>query len=142
LHQVPLITSQNIAGSPLAFDVKIPMIATRDIAERAAELLASLDFSGKTVQELHGERDLTMSEATAVIAKAVGHPDAGYVVFPEEAAEEAMRQAGFSADSARLMNEMYRAYNRGLLRAHQPRDRRTTTPTSVESFVRYAKLGA
>jgi hypothetical protein len=40
----------------------------------AAQRLLDLDFSGKQTRDLLGERDLTMVEATAVIARGIGRP--------------------------------------------------------------------
>jgi len=55
-------------------DVKLPMIATPDVGDFAAQRLLRLDFSGKQVRELLGERDLSMAEATAVIGRGIGQP--------------------------------------------------------------------
>jgi hypothetical protein len=41
----------------------------------AARRLLDLDFSGKQTRELLGERDLSMTEATAVIVPGIGKPD-------------------------------------------------------------------
>ena len=67
-----LIRNQNINGTPLRGDLLIPMIATRDIAQVAAQLLLNLDFVGKSTKELLGQRDISMSEATRIIGKAIG----------------------------------------------------------------------
>jgi len=49
------------------------MIATRDVGDYAAQRLLDLDFSGKQTRELLGERDLSMAEVTAAIARALAN---------------------------------------------------------------------
>ena len=46
LPQIGMIQSHGIHGGPGPPDVPLPMIATRDIGEVAAESLAKLDFVG------------------------------------------------------------------------------------------------
>jgi uncharacterized protein YbjT (DUF2867 family) len=131
---VDLIRSQNFNGSPLRGDLPIPMIATRDIAEVAAQLLLSLDYSGQTTRELLGQRDISMREATGIIGKAIGKDDLAYVQFPYEQAEQAMVAMGMSSDVARSLNEMDRGLNEERVRPLEERNARNTTPTSFEQF--------
>ena len=58
------------------------MVATRDVGDYVAQRLLDLDFSGKQTRELLGERDLSMTEVTAVIARGIGKPDLRYQQFP------------------------------------------------------------
>jgi uncharacterized protein YbjT (DUF2867 family) len=129
-----LIRSQNLIGTPLRRDLPIPMIATRDIAEVAAQLLLSLNFSGHSAKELLGQRDVSMDEATRIIGKAIGKEGLAYVQFPYEQAQQAMMAMGLSQDVARSLNEMDQALNE---QRAQPLEKRTpanTTPTSFEQF--------
>jgi hypothetical protein len=71
-----------VLGNALLPDVRLPMIAARDVGDYAAERLLRLDFSGKQTRELLGERDLTMTEATVVIARGIGKPGMEYEQFP------------------------------------------------------------
>lgn len=131
---IDLIRSQNINGTPLRGDMPLPMIATRDIADVAAQLLLSLDFSGHSTRELLGQRELTMQEATRIIGRSIGKPDLAYVQFPYEQAEAAMIAMGLSQNIARLFNEMYRGLNEGRIRPEEKRTATNTTPTSFEQF--------
>lgn len=131
-----LIKAQGINGSPIAPNVRFPMIATRDIAHRAARALTEGTFSGRTVLELHGERDLSMVEMTRALGAAIGKPDLPYVQFPYPDAFNAMVNMGLSPDVAALFNEMYKAFNEGVLKPTQPRSSETTTPTSIEDFAK------
>jgi uncharacterized protein YbjT (DUF2867 family) len=129
-----LIRNQNINGTPLRGDLSLPMIATRDIAEVAAQRLLSLDFSGHSTRELLGQRDISMREATRIIGKAIGKEDLAYVQFPYEQAEQAMVGMGLSHDVARSLNEMDRALNEERVRPLEKRSAANTTPTSFEQF--------
>jgi uncharacterized protein YbjT (DUF2867 family) len=131
---VDLIRNQNVNGSPLRGDLPIPMIATRDIAEVAAQLLLSLDYSGQTTRELLGQRDISMQEATGIIGKAIGKEGLAYVQFSYEQTEQAMLEMGLAPDVARSLNEMDRGLNEERVRPLEKRNTRNTTPTSFEQF--------
>ena len=77
-------------------DLKLPMIATPDVGNYAAERILDLDFSGKQTRELLGERDLTMTEVTAVIARGIGKPDLRYEQFTYDQMQQGLTQTGFS----------------------------------------------
>jgi hypothetical protein len=64
-----LIHGMGVFGNALLPALKLPMIATRDVGNHAAQRLLDLEFSGKQTRELLGERDLSMTEATTVIAR-------------------------------------------------------------------------
>ncbi len=136
LMNVSLIKNMGVAGSPLKPDVKLPMIATQDIAVEAVERLTQRDFVGKIVKELFGQRDLSMQEVTKVLGRAIGRPDLAYVQFPYADAEKAMTQMGLSSDVARLMIEMQRTVNDGQAGATQTRGNSSTTKTSIEEFAK------
>ena len=135
LWNIGLIKGQGINGSPLKADVAIPMIATQDIAEAACGLLLK-GFSGKSVRELLGPRDVSMAEATRILGAAIGKPDLKYVQFPYADAEKAMQGMGFSADLARLFIEMNRGFNDGIIRPAAKRSPESTTPTRLEDFAK------
>lgn len=131
---LPLVKHQGINGGALGPDVRIPMIATRDIGAAAAAAIGGRDFTGVAIRELLGPRDLGMAEATRILGRAIGKPDLAYVQFPYEAFEAALVQAGLSQDLARLYGEMSRGFNEGRLRPVAPRSAASTTPTTLESF--------
>src|SRR5258706_14194819 len=124
-----------IFGNALLPDLKIPMAATRDVGDYAAQRLLHLDFSGKQTRELLGERDLSMTEATAVIARGIGKPDRYYEQFPYAQVQTALTQLGVPPKGAALYIEMYKAINAGILIPLEPRAPENSTPTSFEQFV-------
>jgi uncharacterized protein YbjT (DUF2867 family) len=135
LHaNVPLIQHQGINGGAVGPDVKMSMIATRDIGAAAGAALAARDFSGVQVRNLLGPRDLSMGEVTRILGARIGKPDLAYVQFPYEAFQGALEQAGLSKDLARLYVEMSRAFNDGIVKPVGGRTPASTTPTTFESF--------
>lgn len=134
LMWIDTIKSMGVAGSPLRGDLAIPVIATQDIAQAAAAHLLALDFTGSSVRELHGERDLTMQEAAAVLGKAIGREELTYVQFPYEQAEQAMVGAGLSPSMAGLLVEMDRNFNEEVITPTETRSPDNTTATSIEAW--------
>ena len=135
LPQVGPIRKMDCAAGPLRPDLKIPMIATRDIGTAAADNLLHPTFRGKQTRELLGQRDLTYTEVAATIGKAIGKPDLKYVHLTDDQARGAMVQMGMSEQFARLLLEMTGALNSGEMHALEPRTPENTTPTSYETFV-------
>jgi uncharacterized protein YbjT (DUF2867 family) len=133
---IQMIQMMGIYGGALKPDLKIPMIATRDIGAYAAERLLKLDFSGKQTQELLGERDLSMTEVAAVISRGIGKPDLRYVQFSYEQVEQTLVQMGLSAKTAAYLIEMFQGFNNGIVTGLELRTAANTTPTSIETFVK------
>jgi uncharacterized protein YbjT (DUF2867 family) len=135
LAAIGMIHGMGIFGNALLPNLKIPMAATRDVGDYAAQRLLQLDFSGKQTRELLGERDLSMTEATAVIARGIGKPDLRYQQFPYDQVQQALTQLGVPPKGAAMYIEMYTAINAGVLIPLEPRSPENTTPTSIEQFV-------
>ena len=135
LAAIGMIHGMGLVGNALRPDLKIPMAATRDVGDYAAQRLLHLDFSGKQTRELLGERDLSMTEATAVIARGIGKPDLLYQQFPYDQVQQALTQLGVPPKGAAMYIEMYKAINAGVLIPLEPRSPENTTPTSIEQFV-------
>src|SRR6266403_202352 len=135
LAAIDMIHGIGLFGHALLPDLKLPMIATRDVGDYAAQRLLDLNFSGKQTRELLGERDLSMTEATAVIARGIGKPDLRYEQFPYDQVQQVLTQIGIPPKGAALYIEMYKAINAGVLVPQEPRSPENTTPTSFETFV-------
>jgi uncharacterized protein YbjT (DUF2867 family) len=135
LPQVGAIRMTGSAAGPLRPDLKVAMIATRDIGAAAAEALLRLAFRGQQTQELQGPRDLDYTEVAAVIGNGIGKPGLGYIQLPDDQMKAAMVQMGMSENFVGLILEMAGALNAGHMRALEPRSARNTTPTSYETFV-------
>ena len=135
LAAISMIQGMGIFGHALLPDLKLPMIATRDVGDYAARRLLDLDFSGKQTRELLGERDLSMTEITAVIGRGIGKPGLRYEQFSYDQVQRVLEQAGMTPKKAAVYIEMFRAINAGVLAAQEPRSLQNSTPTSFEKFV-------
>jgi uncharacterized protein YbjT (DUF2867 family) len=135
LAAIPMIQGMGMFGHALQPDRKVPMIATRDIGAYAAQRLLALDFSGKETRELLGERDLSMTEATSIIARGIGKPDLRYMQFPYEEVKQVLVQMGIAAKTAGQFIEMYKAINAGIVAGREARTTENTTATAFEQFV-------
>jgi uncharacterized protein YbjT (DUF2867 family) len=134
LATLGMIKQQGVNGGALAPELRFPQIATRDIAAAAAQALVARDFTGASMRELLGPRDLSMSEATRILGERIGKPDLKYVQFGYADFESALAQMGLSKSVAGLYAEMARAFNEGRIKLVQGRRPETTTPTTFESF--------
>lgn len=134
LPQAMVIQQMGATAGPLNPDLKLPMIATRDIGAFAADALLNRDFTGFQTRELLGERDIDMNEVTTILGRAIGKPDLQYHQLTYEQFQGALTQMGMSRQVAALLAEMSQALNSGHVRALEPRSMRNTTPTAYEQF--------
>jgi uncharacterized protein YbjT (DUF2867 family) len=138
LAAIGMIHHMGIFGNALLPDLKLPMVATRDVGNYAAQRLLNLDFSGQQTREVLGERDLSMTEVAAVIARAVGKPDLRYQQFPYDQVQQVLMQLGIPPKGAAMYIEMYKSINAGVLVPLEARSKENTTATSIEQFVQDA----
>lgn len=135
LPQTGVIQSLGFMAGPIRADVLLPMIATRDIGETAAECLLKLDFVGMQTRELLGARHVPYTEAAKIIGAAIGKPDLAYRQVPTSILKPAMMQMGLSSNMVDLLLEMSEALNTGHMKSQEPRSARNTTATTLETFV-------
>ena len=135
LSQAMAIHAMEKAAGPVRPDLKLPLIASRDIGQVAAEALLRLDFRGQQTRELLGQRDLNYIEIAEIIGQAIAKPDLKYVQLSDTEFRGFTAKVGMSADFANLILEMVAAMNSGHMRAQETRSARNTTPTSFETFV-------
>ncbi len=113
---IPLVQSMGFLAGAIDGELKMAMIATRDIGEVVAEALEKLEFSGFSTRELHGQRDISHDEAAKAIGAAIGKPKLSYKHFPAFLVEQGMKQMGIPGKTAALMSEMNEAANDGRLK--------------------------
>jgi uncharacterized protein YbjT (DUF2867 family) len=138
LGALPMIQAQRINGSAIKGDLPFPMVATADIAERAAKRLIDRDFSGAGVETVLGPEDVTMQEATRLLGARIGVPDLPYVEFPAEGVIGALVGAGMSAEFAAQLAEMQLAISNGRLQNGTVRSAETASPTHLQDFLQVA----
>lgn len=132
-NQIGVIKGMGIIGSPVKGDLKMGMIATKDIAHFAAEKLSTLNFKGKNTVDLLGDRDYDHHEVAAIVGKAIGKPELPYVEFPFEDNKKALLEYGISESVADGFNNMYKGINAGLFTISK-RTAESTTKTTLEDF--------
>ena len=119
---------------PAPTDWPIAMIATEDIAERAAALLRDRTWSGTGVVPLHGPRDYTYAEAAAALSDALGRPVRAQQV-PREAVVEQLKGFGATDAWAQELATLYaRIGDPAFFGDAEPRTAASTTPTRLADW--------
>ncbi len=139
LGMAGMVKHMGIMGSSLRGDVKMPMVATADIASVALSQLSALDFSGKQHKYVLGAKDYTYHEIASIYGAAIGKPDLKYVQFSYEDAFKGMVGAGMSESTATRMNEFVKSANEGRVLEDVKRDASNTTPLTAEYFAQVFK---
>jgi uncharacterized protein YbjT (DUF2867 family) len=130
----PLRSTGTLPGG-LQADAQMPWIATKDIGAYAATRLAARNFSGSSIQELHGQRDISMKEAASIVGHSIGRPNLAYVQVPSMMLGLGLVTMGLPKKTAELLIEMWNGANAGLIVPQEARSAKNTTPTTLESFV-------
>jgi uncharacterized protein YbjT (DUF2867 family) len=133
LGQLPSILQAGQMYTTFAGDTRFPMIATRDIGERAAELLARRDWSGEVVVELQGAGEVSYDDVARVLSEVLGKPITHVTVSPEQL-KEALTAMGASAQIAAAFAEMTASVESGHIHFHEDRSDANTTPTTYPVF--------
>jgi uncharacterized protein YbjT (DUF2867 family) len=128
------IEREGVYADSVPPDVRVPMIASRDVAAGAADALIARDWTGFVTRELLGERDLTYVEVTRLIGEAIGRPELPYVQLLEDDVVEALAGAGLARDVAELQVELNRALAEGRIASREGRSPSNTTATRFEHF--------
>jgi uncharacterized protein YbjT (DUF2867 family) len=138
LAAVSMVMEQRVNGSAIKGDLKIPMIATVDIADRAAAHLLRRGFDGHTLETVLGPEDVSLAEATRMLGAALAIPDLPYVQFPPEGVKAALQGIGMSEEFAALLVEGQIAINEGRMLEGVERTPEATTPPRLEAFLEEA----
>ncbi len=134
LMNASLIKDKHINGNTTPPDAPISMVATKDIAGRAAELLVTRLSTGCTIIDLFGDR-ISYREATRQIGEALGMPDLPYVQFSDTDAIAAMTGMGMSDNLARSFVELSLAIGKGMIHPTLIDPLRPNVSTSFREFV-------
>ncbi|MDZ4747070.1 MAG: NmrA family NAD(P)-binding protein [Saprospiraceae bacterium] len=132
-NQIGVIKGMGMMGSPVKSDLSMGMIATQDIAEYAANKLATLNFKGKSFVDLLGDRHYNHNEIASIVGKAINKPGLPYIEFPYEDNKKALMEYGISESVADSYNGMYKGINDGFFSVSK-RTEESTTSTSLEHF--------
>lgn len=136
LQFLPSIKSSALFASPLKADLHIPMVATKDIGLKMAEFLQDLKFTGSSIFDFAGPKEVTMEVAAKVIGQAIGKPHLKYVHLSYEQAEKELIAAGIKHQIAKMMVEMNRGFNDGKIRPTQSLTAGHKGKTTLEEFAK------
>lgn len=134
LASIASIISMNCYFGTIPADTPCSMIATRDIAARAAFLLMNPTFKSHSIEYLLGNRDVSHREVIRVLGQAISKPDLEYVEVPDQEMKNYFIGAGMSEDWARGVLEMMESLGNGTIAATVKRNKTNTTGTSIEEF--------
>jgi uncharacterized protein YbjT (DUF2867 family) len=135
LGQIRNIKSSGIIGTPINGNLKIPMVATKDIAHVAFMLLNYLQFCSHCTKYVLGPQDISYNEVTSVLGQAIGKPDLKYVELSYEEAERRMVDSGFvSANVAGLYSALSKSFNNGTALNDHKRIPQNSTTTTIQEF--------
>ena len=132
---VDSIKNMNNIFMPLSGAITLPMIATVDIAERAARVISGPAPKQPKIVSLHGARDYSLDECARIIGQGIGK-EVKHVQVPPAQAKEAMIGMGATEAVADTMLEMYAGFQAGTITDEVKRSPETTTPTMFETFVK------
>ena len=139
LGSLPTIVGEGAIYMTIPGKTKAPQIATRDIAEIAADQLLARR-KGRHIVDITGPRDITFDETAQIIGSAAGKP-VRITTVPGEAMKQGLKQGGISEEMAELFLEMEEALSNGL--AHEFHgDEKLTGKTTYEQFVKDVFLPA
>ena len=135
LQSTDMIAKAGQIFLPIPGGKRWPLVATADIADKAAAWLLDRNWSGHHRVGVHGPRDLSAEEAVAIISSELGKPVKFIEVAPEQArgVVSGMGMPDFLVD---IILEMYGAYRDGRMDPAEPRTPETTTPTTLAQFAR------
>lgn len=120
------------AASP---QTQYPLVATRDIGDVAAKWLLDDKWSGHRVQGVHGPQDLSADEQAAILTRVLGKP-VKYQKVPVQQIREGLLKNGVNPSIADSYTEMLGSFARDDYAPSKKRTPETTTPTTLEAFVR------
>lgn len=109
-NDVVLIKGMGIMGANYPVSVRMPLVHPADIASVAAEELQKI-VSEKIRYVISDIK--TPGEVVAVIGKAIGKRELGWVEFTDEQAQQGMEQAGLPEEIAKLYTEMGQGFRVG-----------------------------
>jgi uncharacterized protein YbjT (DUF2867 family) len=135
LQSTDMIAKAGQIFLPIPAGKRWPLVATADIAAKAACWLLDPGWSGHHRVGVHGPKDLSSDEAAAVISLALGKPVKCVEVTLDQA-RGAMKGMGMPNFVVEIIAEMYVAFREGRLDPAEPRTPDTTTPTTLAEFAR------
>lgn len=131
-RQAGVIREQGKFFLPIAGDLKLPSIATRDIATVAARWLLDESWTGQSEVPILGPEDISFNDMAEILSDVLGR-SVMYEQIRLEAYNARLMQFGMTAAMARGMTDMAWAKDQGL-DLTVPRTAENSTPTSFRQW--------
>jgi uncharacterized protein YbjT (DUF2867 family) len=113
LHQAHVIKNQGMYADAITADLKLPTVATRDIAAVAARLLLDDTWTGQDSVPVLGPEDLSNNDMAAIISEVLG-TTVRFQQVPGQADKDQFTGFGMSDAMAQGMLDMMMAKDHGL----------------------------
>jgi uncharacterized protein YbjT (DUF2867 family) len=133
LMSVPTIASQGTIYNGLPGDLRLPIVATRDVGDMAARYLCDSSWSGHHVVGVHGPADVSQNEIAAAVGKALGRP-VKHVPVALDVLGATLSGMGASPSLVASYLAMTKLLAIGSGWVAEPRTAATTTPTTIAEF--------
>jgi uncharacterized protein YbjT (DUF2867 family) len=131
---IGMIKHMGIIGGNYGEGAKLVIADTSDIADVAADELANLNFTDKSVRYIVSD-EKTTDEIAAILGKAIGKPDLKWINFTDEDTVGGMLQNGLPENVAKNYAEMGAAMRSGEMAAEYKISRAATFgKTNLEAF--------
>jgi len=144
LRQVEPIKHQGMFFGPDDPDLKIPHVATRDIAATAARLLLDESWTGQGGLAVLGPEDLSCNDMAGIMSELLGKPIRFQQIPLGDHKAQLMQHGASEAMAQGLADWAVDVYERGIYHA-EPRTPENTTPTTFrewcEGILKPAVLG-
>ena len=135
LGQLNYLRTEGRVFLPVDRKRRIPMVASRDVALRATELLLADLPSRRTFTGAFGPEDLSFSDVGAKLSEGLGRR-ISVVRLPQVLIRTRMLRAGRDERATDAFLLLFRAITKGLVTANPGRDDASTTPTSLSRWAR------
>jgi len=128
-----------IIGASIRADLKVPMVASKDVAATALKHLLALNFKGKQYEYILGNREYTYADIAQIYGRAIGKPDLKYVQIPYAETKKVMQKTGLGESVIDKLNEFTKSMNEGKILEDARRTAANTTSTTAEEFAKIFK---
>ena len=136
LDQAPAMSrEQGVLADAYAPEVPVPMVATADVAQVAAEALLRRDWHGTAVREVLGPRELSHAELARIIGECIGNPGLSYIQVAYGAWRDVLIASGVAPAVAPILVELARSINERRVRPARAGGRVIRTSTRFEDHV-------
>lgn len=126
---------QDVIRTIMPGDLKIPMVATRDIGWKAVDFLDSSARQMRAIFDFCGPYDVCFNDVIALFREAFDHPNLQYKQFTVDEEKQCLLEFGMNAKTADLIIEMEKAFCDGRIKPTQEITRDHKGTTTLESFV-------